>query len=258
MAFSNDGARMAVTANPDAAVKRIMEIFDVATMTSVDSITRLDLPTPVPASAVVVETSAVDHAYLFTSVWIDVYAFVGIYAHSGTGPDPKPQFGFVSNDSGGYHLIGMEVLPDGCLPRDIVFTPENDVLIACGGINQILRAALIFNWPGFPAMGITPPTPVADPGNLIIEPLQLTSDGRVDGKAVPESYKHIYATVRDANPSHPDGVLTLKSSNNYQPSKRNDVGLVPTGLAVPSLGQQIFISTDRSHAVTTWGLDDLK
>lgn len=258
VAFSNNGTRMAVTANPDVAVKRIMEIYDVASLASVHTITRLDLPTPIPASAVVVETDAIDHAYFFTTAWIDVYAFVGIYKHSGSGPDPRPQFGFVSDDIAGYHLIGMAPLPDGCLPRDIVFTPETDVLIACGGINQILRSTLVFNWPGFPAVIISPPAPVTDPGNLIVEPLHLASDGRVDGKVVGEGYKHVYATVRDGNSTRPDGVLTLKSSDGYQPSKRNDVGLVPTGLAVPSQGQQVFISTDRSHAVTTWDFDDLK
>lgn len=257
VALSYDASRAAVATNPDIAVARIMQIIDVGTLGTVDVITKLDLPISVPSLGIVEETTAIDHVSLYTSEWIDLYAFIGRYSINGPD-DVKPYLGFVSNNAADYKLIGFQELPTGCLPRDVAFDFQNDIFIACGGINKIVRYPLTVNWPAPPFVDIGAGTTVPDPTNAISDPLRLIADGRVDGLATMTGSNHVYVTVRDGDATHPDSVLTLKNSAGYAPSKRNDAGLVPTGMAIDHNGLELFLSSDRSHAITNWRIDDLK
>ncbi|HSA58771.1 MAG TPA: hypothetical protein VLJ37_03725 [bacterium] len=258
VAISFDSKVLAVTANPDGALQRIMEMVDTASMSSIATITKDQLPSAMfPAGSTVTETTAVDHAYLYTSEWIDLYAFVGNYTPA-PGPNSKPYLGFVSKDVGGYQIIGMQELPEGCLPRDVSFDPQTDIMVACGGIDQIVRFSIGVTWPAIPGIAFGAPNPVSDPENLITDPLHITTDSRFDGKFITGCPKNAYVTVRDGDATHPDSVLTMSSTDAFAPSKRSDVGLRPSGLAVSKNGSKLFLSSEWSHSVTTWGIDDLK
>lgn len=259
VALSFDAARMAVTTDPDVAIEQMLRIVKTSGMTLVDTVTNLDLPGVVfPAGGTAVKTTAVDHGYFNTTKWVDVYAFVGLYLPNGQ-VTPKPYAGIVSDDGADHYVIPfMEELSAGCVPKDVAFDQQNMLLVTCGGIDQIIRINIHIAGADPVNVALVGISTLNDPNNLVKNPLNIVADGKLDGKNVSAGVKTVYVTVRDGDETHPDSVLTLKSTDGYEPSKRSDVGLRPTGIATPYDGSEIYISTEVSHAITTWSQDDLK
>jgi hypothetical protein len=266
VALSFDAAHMVVSRDPDPVINALLEVIDTTTLSGVARITGASLvpSPPFPSGNVqAIETDAVAHSYYnyAGSSYIDLYAFVGIYQWTPSPPrlpEPAtPYVGFLVHDAI-YTVLNMFHLPAGCLPRDVTFDPENQLMVACGGTDtsQIVRVPFITSSTLPLSVSMTAPiAPLPDPGGMIKNPTRIASDGMIDGLNV-GAFKEVYVTVQDGNASHPDSVIAL-SPPSYSPVKRSDVGLRPTGLAVPYDGQQVYVSTGVSHAVTNWSYDEL-
>ena len=89
---------------------------------------------------------------------------------------------------------------------------------------------------------------IEDPPHLVQEPINVVVEDNV--------YKLGYITARNGNASHPDSLITINLGANMVATMK-DAGLKPSGVSLSQDGENIYISTKKSHSITTVKHSDL-
>jgi DNA-binding beta-propeller fold protein YncE len=170
----------------------------------------------------------------------DLAAFVGVYDILGT---LRPAVGLF--DASGMLFLTALQLPEGTDPEDVAFArTSNRLLVTDSGNDHIYL--INFTYAGGVAT-LTPGGLVADPNGLLDNPRDIL---------VHPDNGFAFVNAANGNEDHPASVLTVDLTAD-QIVDINPVGFGPSGSAFDPVGQNVFVSTLKSRAVTFWGLSDL-
>lgn len=247
-ALSQDASRMIIGTRQDmGGVGRLAYIVDptlsppslLQTIGDAD----LDVYFGVPGGSKAIKTVAIDHIY-YNPLLIDLFAFVGTY-RAGAGGAIKPYVGLLSPAGAAYQIIFMQELPANSDPTDVSFgIVGNQLLITDAFHNSVINITLNIMAGLPPLVALVAQSNIQDPLGLVHHPVHLSMDR--------SPLMKVYILCKDGDTDHPDSILSASMVPFTHVDSRNDVGLRPTGVTVGDGGKSIYISTQRSHAITSW------
>lgn len=190
-----------------------------------------------------VDTRGVDVISYTTSATFDLLTFVGSYDVGGTA---RAAIGLV--DASTMNLLALTPLPAGAEPLDVAFFVMKDKILVTDSANdQILIYTFSTDHPGGMTTTLTLQGAVSDPSDFILNPRSI---------AVYPAGAYAFITARNGNETRQDTVLTM-DLNAETLLRLRPVGHNPTDVVFDDLEEDLFVSTLRTHAVTTWILPEL-